>query len=46
MKFENKQKVHDYLKNSKVDAGDKSKEVQQVLYRYGFRWLDLKNIQL
>lgn len=44
MKFKDKKEVHDYLKNSKVDAGDKSKEVQQVLYRYGFRWLDLKNI--
>jgi len=44
MKFENKQKVHDYLKNSKIDAGDKSKEVQKVLYEYGFKWLGFKNL--
>jgi len=43
MKFKNKQAAHDYLKNSKVWAGDKSKEVQKVLYEYGFHWHDSKD---
>lgn len=44
MKFKNKEAAHEYLKNSKVDAGDKSKEVQKVLYEYGFKWLGFKNL--
>lgn len=43
MKFKNKQEVHEYLKNSKVYVGDKSKEVQKILHKYGFHWRNLKD---
>jgi len=44
MKFRNKQEVHDYLKNSKIYAGDKGLEIQKILYEYEFKWLVFKSI--
>ena len=44
MKFKSKEEVREYLKNSKIDAGDRSEEVQKILYKYGFRWIYWENI--
>ena len=44
MKFKSKEEVREYLKNSKIDVGDRSEEVQKILYRYGFRWIYWENI--
>ena len=44
MKFKDKEEVHEYLKNNKINAGSKNKEIQKVLYEYGFHCFGWKSI--
>lgn len=44
MKFKSRQAVHEYLKNSKIDAGDRFVEVLKVLHKYSFTLYSLTNV--
>lgn len=43
MKFKNEQEVHDYLKDSKMYIDGKSAQIQEILFKYGFKWNSAKN---